>query len=103
MPTRVLHLSDLHFGAGDDEAIERGTPVLIDRFDPELVIASGDLSHRGRPEQLARASRFLRRLARPVVAVPGNHDIPLLPPTRFTRPFHAFDRQWQTSEPTFAA
>ena len=103
MPTRVLHLSDLHFGAGDDEAIERGTPVLIDRFDPELVIASGDLSHRGRPEQLARASRFLRGLARPVVAVPGNHDIPLLSPTRFTRPFHAFDREWQTSEPTFAA
>src|SRR5207245_3022684 len=77
MPTtRVLHLSDLHLGAGDDEAIERGAPVLIERFRPELVIASGDLSHRGRPDQLARASRFLQSLERPVLAVPGNHDIP---------------------------
>ena len=56
MPTtRVLHLSDLHFGAGDDAAIERGARVLIERFRPELVIASGDLSHRGREDQLARA------------------------------------------------
>src|SRR5436189_153368 len=33
--TRVLHLSDLHFGAGDDDAIVRGAPVLIERFEPE--------------------------------------------------------------------
>jgi 3',5'-cyclic AMP phosphodiesterase CpdA len=103
MPTRVLHLSDLHFGAGDDEAIERGTPVLIDRFDPAIVIASGDLSHRGRAEQLGRASRFLRGLDRPVLAIPGNHDIPLAPPARFTRAFAAFEREWETTEPTFAS
>ena len=62
MLTRVLHLSDLHFGAADDDAIERGAPILIERFGPELVIASGDLSHRGREDQLARATRFLRSL-----------------------------------------
>ena len=70
MPTCVLHLSDLHFGAGDDRAIERGAPVLIERFEPELVIASGDLSHRGRADQLANASRFLHGLGRPVLAIP---------------------------------
>src|SRR5881296_3436439 len=101
--TRVLHLSDLHFGAGDDDAIERGAPVLIERFGPELVIASGDLSHRGRGEQLAKAARFLRGLGRPVLAIPGNHDIPYTFPARFTRSFAEFERQWETTEPTYSS
>jgi 3',5'-cyclic AMP phosphodiesterase CpdA len=101
--TRVLHLSDLHFGAGDDDAIERGAPVLIERFEPELVIASGDLSHRGREDQLARASQFLRSLGPPVLAVPGNHDIPYTFPARFTRSFREFERQWKTTEPTYTS
>jgi 3',5'-cyclic AMP phosphodiesterase CpdA len=101
--TRVLHLSDLHFGAGDDAAIERGARILIERFEPELVIASGDLSHRGRRDQLARASSFLHSLNRPVLAVPGNHDIPYTFPGRFTHSFREFERQWQTTEPTFSS
>ena len=103
MLTRVLHLSDLHFGAGDDAAIERGAPVLIDRFEPELVIASGDLSHRGRADQLANATRFLRTFGRPVLAIPGNHDIPYTFPARFTRSFAEFERQWETTEPTYSS
>jgi 3',5'-cyclic AMP phosphodiesterase CpdA len=103
VPTRVLHLSDLHFGAGDDSAIERGAPVLIERSQPELVIASGDLSHRGREDQLANASRFLRSLGRPVLAIPGNHDIPYTFPARFTRSFTEFERQWETTEPTYSS
>jgi 3',5'-cyclic AMP phosphodiesterase CpdA len=98
-----LHLSDLHYGAGDDAAIERGAPVLIDRFQPELVIASGDLSHRGRENQLAGSARFLRGLGRPVLAVPGNHDIPYAFPGRFTHSFRAFERQWETTEPTYSS
>jgi 3',5'-cyclic AMP phosphodiesterase CpdA len=101
--TRVLHLSDLHYGAGNDEAIERGAPVLIERFQPELVIASGDLSHRGREDQLADASRFLRSLGRPVLAIPGNHDIPHTFPARFTASFRSFERQWETTEPTYSS
>jgi 3',5'-cyclic AMP phosphodiesterase CpdA len=101
--TRVLHFSDLHYGAGEDEAIERGAPALVARFEPELVIASGDLSHRGRKDQLARASAFLRGLERPVLAVPGNHDIPISFPRRFTRAFREFERQWETTEPTYSS
>src|SRR5881394_697502 len=101
--TRVLHLSDLHFGAGDDDAIERGAATLVERFQPELVLASGDLSHRGREDQLARASRFLRGLGPPVLAIPGNHDIPYTFPARFTRAFREFERQWQTTEPTYSS
>src|SRR6059058_2815495 len=103
MVTRVLHVSDLHFGAGDDSAIERGAPVLIERFRPELIIASGDLSHRGRADQLAGAARFLRSLGPPVLAIPGNHDIPYTFPARFTRSFAEFERQWETTEPTYSS
>ena len=103
MLTRVLHLSDLHYGAGNDEAIEHGAPVLIERFQPELVIASGDLSHRGQADQLARSAAFLRSFERPVLAIPGNHDIPYTFPARFTRPFLEFERQWQTTEPTYSS
>jgi 3',5'-cyclic AMP phosphodiesterase CpdA len=101
--TRVLHLSDLHFGAGDDDAIERGAPVLVERFQPELLIASGDLSHRGRRDQLTRASDFLRALGCTVLAVPGNHDIPYTFPARFTSSFREFERQWETTEPTYSS
>jgi len=103
LASRVLHLSDLHFGAGDDAAIEVGAPALIERFQPELVIASGDLSHRGREDQLTSATRFLRSLDTPVLAIPGNHDIPYTFPARFTRSFRAFERQWETTEPTYAS
>jgi 3',5'-cyclic AMP phosphodiesterase CpdA len=101
--TRVLHLSDLHYGAGDDDAIERGAPALVERFQPELIIASGDLSHRGREDQLARASAFLSSLGPPVLAIPGNHDIPYTFPARFTRAFRAFERHWETTEPTYSS
>jgi 3',5'-cyclic AMP phosphodiesterase CpdA len=101
--TRVLHLSDLHYGAGNDEAIERGAPVLIERFEPELVIASGDLSHRGRADQLARSAAFLRSFGLPVLAIPGNHDIPYTFPARFTQAFREFERQWETTEPTYSS
>lgn len=38
-----------------------------------------------------------------MLAVPGNHDIPLLPPARFTRPWLEFERQWGTTEPVHSA
>src|SRR2546428_11499782 len=104
MPTtRVLHLSDLHYGAGNDEAIERGAPVLTERFQPELGIASGDLSHRGREDQLARSSNFLRSLDRPVLAVPGNHDIPYRFPARVERPVRQLEGPRDATEPTHSS
>jgi uncharacterized protein len=34
----------------------------VERFDPALVVASGDLTHRGRPEQYDAAEELLRSL-----------------------------------------
>ena len=70
---------------------------------PELVVASGDLTHRGRPEEHDRAHRFLVSLGPPVLAVPGNHDLPYTFPARFTRPWQQFERVWETTEPTYAS
>lgn len=103
MLTRVLHLSDLHYGAGNDTAIEHGAARFVERSEPELIVASGDLSHRGRPEQIRRAAAFLRSLGPPVLAVPGNHDIPYSLPARFTSPFRRFDAEWETTEPTYSS
>jgi len=101
VPTRLLHISDLHVGSREAPRVERGLEDLIERASPELVVASGDLTHRGRPAQHEEAAAFLRSLGPPVLAVPGNHDIPYSFPGRFTRTFAQFERHWGTTEPVF--
>ncbi len=102
MITRILHVSDLHFGARDDPVLEQALAGLVNRVGPELVIASGDLTHRGRRSQHALAAYFLRRFELPVLAVPGNHDIPYTFPHRFTATWREFEREWTTTEPTYS-
>ena len=79
--------------------MERALARLVERLEPQLVVASGDLAHRGRRQQLERAAALLRSLGPPVLAVPGNHDLPYTP-ARFVRPWTEFERVWETTEPT---
>jgi 3',5'-cyclic AMP phosphodiesterase CpdA len=99
-PARILHVSDLHTGTREDPDVERALTLLVERTTPSLLVASGDLTHRGRRDQHERAGRFLRSFGLPLLAIPGNHDIPYTFPARFTRPWTEFERQWQTTEPT---
>ena len=101
MPTRVLHVSDLHFGRNDKPESIEALGRLIEEARPELVIASGDLTHRGLRSQHERAAAFLRGLGLPLLAIPGNHDIPYTFPKRFTRPWREFERLWETTEPVY--
>jgi 3',5'-cyclic AMP phosphodiesterase CpdA len=71
----------------------------VERLEPGLVVASGDLAHRGRRQEFERAANLLRSLGPPVLAVPGNHDLPRSP-ARFVRPWTEFERVWETTEPT---
>ena len=103
MPLRILHVSDLHTGSCDELRVEPALSALVEEVRPELVIASGDLTHRGRAEQHVRAAAFLVELGPPVFAVPGNHDIPYTFPARFTRPWAGFEGCWGTTEPVFAS
>jgi len=44
MPTRILHVSDLHFGARDDPILEHGLASVIERVRPQLVIATATIA-----------------------------------------------------------
>ena len=98
---RLLHISDLHAGSVEETAVERSLEPLIARVSPELIAVTGDLAHRGRRREHERAAAFLRGLGRPLLVIPGNHDIPYTFPARFTRPWAEFERQWETVEPVF--
>jgi 3',5'-cyclic AMP phosphodiesterase CpdA len=100
-PLRILHVSDLHVGTREVPKVEADLRSLVDELAPELVVASGDLTHRNTPEQHDRAAELLRSLGRALLVIPGNHDIPRLPPWRFTRTFTAFQRQWPELEPVY--
>ena len=102
MATRILHLSDLHVGARratHDALFGVALAGLVERLDPALLIATGDLTHRGTRGQHEAAAEFLRSLGRPILAVPGNHDVPYTLPGRFTSPWREFERCWGTTEP----
>jgi 3',5'-cyclic AMP phosphodiesterase CpdA len=99
---RLLHVSDLHTGTHREPEIEQALGRLVERLEPQLVVASGDLAHRGRGEELERAAELLRSLGPTVLAVPGNHDLPHTP-ARFVRPWAEFERIWETTEPTASA
>jgi len=77
--TRLIHLSDLHFGAHDPVLVD-AVEARVHEVDPDLVVISGDFTQRARTEQFQEACRFLERLregGHEVLAVPGNHDVPL--------------------------
>jgi 3',5'-cyclic AMP phosphodiesterase CpdA len=96
---RLLHVSDLHAGTHEEREVESALARLVERVEPQLVVASGDLAHRGRRPELERAAELLRSLGPPVLAVPGNHDLPYTP-ARLMRPWAEFERVWETTEPT---
>jgi 3',5'-cyclic AMP phosphodiesterase CpdA len=71
---RLLHLSDLHYGAVDP-GLPDGLRAAILAAAPDLVAVSGDLSQRGLRREFVEAKRFLDSLPQPQVVVPGNHDV----------------------------
>jgi 3',5'-cyclic AMP phosphodiesterase CpdA len=76
---RLIHLSDLHFGAHDEDLVD-AVELKADELKPDLVVISGDFTQRARTEQFEEACRFLGRLrekGHEVLGVPGNHDVPL--------------------------
>jgi 3',5'-cyclic AMP phosphodiesterase CpdA len=100
-PLRVLQVSDLHAGTQEEPEVESDLRTLVAESDPEVVVACGDLTHRNTGAQHARAAELLRSLERPLLVIPGNHDIPRWPPWRFTRTFEEFQRAWPELEPVY--
>lgn len=90
--TRILHVSDFHFGTVNARLLE---PLLelSRRLNPDAIIVSGDLTQRARSAQFREAAAFLDRFGLPVLTVPGNHDAPLYNlPLRLLSPFSRYQK-----------
>ncbi|PQO22129.1 hypothetical protein C2I36_14590 [Rhodobacteraceae bacterium WD3A24] len=76
---RVVQISDLHLSREYPLFLHNWQTVarLIDELAPDLVLATGDLAlaEPDRADDLAFAARSLAMLDRPVLSLPGNHDI----------------------------
>jgi 3',5'-cyclic AMP phosphodiesterase CpdA len=72
----IVHLSDLHFGRVD-VAIPPALLRAVAELAPDLVVVSGDVTQRARIKEFKAAAEFLGALPAPLLAVPGNHDVPL--------------------------
>ncbi len=86
-PFVLLHLSDLHFGSGDQAALwcsqlaaDLRAELRIDRLD--AVVLSGDITNRATQEEFHVALQFVRGVTKEfsllphqVIPVPGNHDL----------------------------
>lgn len=92
---QFIHVSDLHFGRTDERiiaAFERFIARAQPQFD--VVLITGDFTQRATLHQFREAASFLRRLDVPhIVAIPGNHDMPMhLPFLRFLTPLSRYRR-----------
>ena len=88
----LIHLSDLHFGRVD-QALLGPLRDLIHSIAPSVVVISGDLTQRAKPEQFEEARAFLDTLPGPQIVVPGNHDISLYNVfRRFVKPLARYKR-----------
>lgn len=103
--TVILHASDPHFGT-ELAPVEQALRVLARELGPDLLILSGDVTQRARRNQFERAASFVRELAVPhVLAIPGNHDVPLFNvAARVVDPYAGYARYFgRELEPSFEA
>ena len=75
---KIAHLSDPHFGTILPGVREGLIASLMD-INPDLILLTGDITQRARRWQFREAKEFTHQLPdTDLIAVPGNHDIPLL-------------------------
>jgi len=105
---RILQVSDCHVsaspradyrGVNPDENLRSLLPVLR-RWQPELVLLTGDVSEDASPAAYGRVSAMLGTLGAPVLALPGNHDDPAVmqryfPSGPWRGPFAHSGKGWQ--------
>ena len=80
----IAQISDFHVRAHgeestfgiDNNANLRAAVAMLNDLDPapDVVIGTGDLANRGRPEEYAALRDLLAPLKAPIYLIPGNHD-----------------------------
>jgi len=92
----IAHISDLHFGR-EVPAVVEALAAELNHARPDLIAVSGDLTQRARVNEFKAARAFFDRLPQPLIVVPGNHDVPANPLTRFVAPWSQWKR-WLSAE-----
>lgn len=78
MSTRILHISDLHFGPPFVPAVAEALLQTIPSLGLDAIVVSGDLTQRAKRHQFEEARQFFNRLPDiPLLVIPGNHDVAL--------------------------
>jgi 3',5'-cyclic AMP phosphodiesterase CpdA len=72
---RIVHLSDLHFG-WDEAGLVKALCALVKDAKPDLTVLSGDFVEHATRAEFQQARTFIANLPKPILAVPGNHDLP---------------------------
>ena len=86
----IIHLSDIHFGLEDREALDWARDEIA-RRQPAAVAITGDLTMRARHREFSAACEWIRSLAAPVTVGVGNHDLPYFNLIeRFVAPYRRF-------------
>jgi 3',5'-cyclic AMP phosphodiesterase CpdA len=74
----IVQISDLHIDRDDASGVNAARLAAcvaeIARLRPVAVLATGDLTEHGAPEEYAELRQVLAPLSAPVYAIPGNHD-----------------------------
>lgn len=75
MTLRLAHLSDIHFGGENRDAVAAVADWIV-AHRPDLTIITGDVTREGAQSEFAAAQAWISGLQSPSVVVPGNHDTP---------------------------
>lgn len=83
----LLQISDTHFGTEQTPVME-ALRALVREQCPDVLVLSGDITQRAQPAQFQAARAFTDSLGLPMVAIPGNHDLPMFDLwARFSHPY----------------
>jgi len=87
---RLFHLSDIHFGLEDRQALAWAERCIAEEA-PAAVAITGDLTMRARSREFSAACAWIRGLKVPVTVEVGNHDLPYFNLIeRFCDPYRRF-------------
>ena len=75
--TVLLQVSDPHFGT-ERSPVAEALVRLAGKLNPTALLLSGDITQRATRKQFSAARAFVERLNVSIIlAIPGNHDVPL--------------------------
>ena len=91
--TKLFHVSDVHFGAEDPQALAWfAACVAADR--PDAIVMTGDITMRARTAEFEAGVAWFQSLGVPVTIEIGNHDVPYYsdPLRRLFRPYKRYNK-----------